>query len=97
MNWTPALVHAAAAVLGATVARHRVLIGLELELVVVEELLAGGDVALGVDGDPLHAVRAEDASEAVRVARVVDEARQAALQADPAALIYQCALRARNY
>lgn len=73
------LIHAAAAVLGAAVAVHRILVSLELELVVVEELLAGGDVALGQDEDALHAVDAEDAGEAVGVARVVDEAREPAL------------------
>lgn len=76
------LVHAAAAVLGAAVARHRILVRLELELVVVEQFLSGGDVALGQDEDALHAVHAEDAGVAVRVARVVDKARQPALQAD---------------
>lgn len=60
-------------------ASNRGLVSLEFELVVIEQLPAGGNVAFGDDKDAFHAVHAGDTGVAVGVARVVDETRQASL------------------
>ena len=74
-------IHAPSAVAGAAVARHRRLVGLILQLVVVEQLLPCRNGALRVDQDVLAAGgRGDDAGDAVGVAGVVYEPRQPALR-----------------
>lgn len=55
-------------------------VGLERELVVVAQLFAHLDVALGVDNDLLAPFHGDDASGAAGVAAVIDEPCQATLK-----------------
>lgn len=74
------LIHPLAAVGRAAHARDLVRLVLQIELVVVRQLLALVDLALGHNDDAAVLVHVHDLRATVRVARVIDVARQAARQ-----------------